>query len=68
MERLAYLTLLEQKFQSHRIIALLGPRQCGKITLAKAYTQTMLSFSRRNYFDLENPNDLERLREPYQSL
>ena len=68
MERTALLNLLDQKFQTHRIIGLLGPRQCGKTTLAKAYCQKFPDFSRRNYFDLENPNDLGRLHEPYQSL
>jgi len=69
MERPELLNLLDQKFNSNRrILALLGPRQCGKTTLAKAYCKKTPGFVRRNYFDLENPNDFERLIEPYQHL
>lgn len=40
---------------------LVGPRQCGKTTLAKA----IATESRRSaYFDLENPSDLAALEEP----
>lgn len=68
MDRTHTLTRLSQKFKVHRIVALLGPRQCGKTTLAKSYCQTQERFTRRNYFDLENPNDLARLNDPYNSL
>jgi predicted AAA+ superfamily ATPase len=42
-------------------VAILGPRQCGKTTLAKA-----LSTEIKNsiYLDLEKPSDLNKLREP----
>ncbi len=68
MERSDFLSIIEKRFRTQRIIGLLGPRQCGKTTLAKAYAATEKGFARKNYFDLENPNDAERLREPYQSL
>lgn len=68
MDRTHTLTRLIQKFKVHRIVALLGPRQCGKTTLAKSYCQTEDGFVRRNYFDLENPNDLARLNDPYNTL
>lgn len=45
MERLDLLNLIEQKFRVHRIVALLGPRQCGKTTLAKTYTKKFSDFS-----------------------
>jgi uncharacterized protein len=41
-------------------VALLGPRQVGKTTLALALAQTRSS----TYFDLENPEDLAVLAEP----
>lgn len=45
-------------------VALVGPRQVGKTTLARAY----LTPESPNYFDLENPPDLERLAEPMAAL
>lgn len=43
-----------------RVVALLGPRQCGKTTLAR----TLVSPDSDNYFDLEDPQSLARLTEP----
>ena len=45
-------------------VALLGPRQCGKTTLARQ----MAGGSQSTYFDLENPIDLARLSEPMTAL
>lgn len=47
-----------------RIVALLGPRQCGKTTLAREFVPT----DSLNYFDLEDPQSLARLSEPDTSL
>ncbi|NLT71492.1 MAG: ATP-binding protein [Verrucomicrobiaceae bacterium] len=47
-----------------RIVALIGPRQCGKTTLA----QEFLSPESANYFDLEDPVSLARLDEPKTAL
>ncbi len=45
-------------------MALLGPRQCGKTTLARA----IATQERSTYFDLENPVDLARLSQPMIAL
>src|ERR1700678_4357280 len=45
-------------------VALLGPRQCGKTTLARQLAE----ISKSNYFDLESPVDLARLSEPMTAL
>ena len=45
-------------------MALLGPRQCGKTTLARQFSEK----SQSTYFDLENPVDLARLSEPKTAL
>lgn len=45
-------------------MALLGPRQCGKTTLARQ----LAGQSKSSYFDLENPVDLARLSEPMTAL
>ena len=43
------------------VTALLGPRQCGKTTLAR-------SLEAEHYFDLEDPRSLARLDEPQTAL
>ena len=50
-------------FKIHPVVALLGPRQCGKTTLARQY-QASISLQ-THYFDLEKPTDLGRLTNPY---
>jgi predicted AAA+ superfamily ATPase len=47
-----------------RIVALLGPRQCGKTTLARQFVSPESS----NYFDLEDPLSLARLDEAMTAL
>jgi predicted AAA+ superfamily ATPase len=46
------------------VTLLLGPRQCGKTTLARQLGQKQES----HYFDLENPRDLARLAQPQTAL
>jgi predicted AAA+ superfamily ATPase len=43
-----------------RVVALLGPRQCGKTTLARQFVPA----DSLNYFDLEDPQSVARLAEP----
>lgn len=43
------------------VTAILGPRQCGKTTLARTLAADA-------YFDLENPRDLARLEQPQLAL
>jgi predicted AAA+ superfamily ATPase len=47
------------------VVALLGPRQCGKSTLAR---QIAAESGRVLFLDLENPADLAVLAEPMQAL
>ncbi len=47
-----------------RVVALVGPRQCGKTTLA----QQLLDADSPNYFDLEDPSSIPRLDEPMTAL
>ena len=47
-----------------RVVALLGPRQCGKTTLAREFVAP----GSLNYFDLEDPASLARLSEPDTAL
>ena len=47
-----------------RIVALVGPRQCGKPPRAR----TLAATRRTNYFDLEDPRGLTQLPEPITTL
>lgn len=54
---------LDRLFRATSVVAILGPRQCGKTTLARHYSK-----GRAAYFDLENPRDVQRLDEPFLAL
>lgn len=51
-------------FRSNPIVLLLGPRQCGKTTLARE----MAGQWQAHYFDLEHPRDYDRLAQPMTAL
>lgn len=55
---------IDAVFKVHPIAALLGPRQCGKTTLARLISEREPC----TYFDLENPVDLRRLSAPMSTL
>lgn len=54
------LAQITQALTIHPIAALLGPRQCGKTTVARMFSAQQPS----TYFDLENPVDARRLSAP----
>jgi len=55
---------IDETFRVHPVAALLGPRQCGKTTIARMIAQQRPSV----YFDLENPIDARRLEAPMRAL
>lgn len=55
---------VEQALRRSRVVALMGPRQAGKTTLARQF----LTPDSPAYFDLEDPISLERLEEPQTAL
>lgn len=55
---------IKSSFKIHPVTALLGPRQCGKTTLATFIAKQESS----TIFDLENPVDVQRLSAPMQAL
>lgn len=57
-------TRLKAALRRSRVVALVGPRQCGKTTLAREFVQP----GSANYFDLEHPADLARLDAPLTAL
>jgi predicted AAA+ superfamily ATPase len=54
LKRIQLLWSLRTALKMGPAVALLGPRQCGKTTLARQLTEG----SKSTYFDLENPVDL----------
>ena len=52
------------------VVSLLGPRQCGKTTLARQFLEREVRDfpGKLNYFDLEDPLDLARLENPKLAL
>jgi len=64
IERLSFTENIRAALQRSRIVALIGPRQSGKTTLA----QTFVPPDSVNYFDLEDPVSLTRLEEPMTAL
>ena len=67
MERDRYLIKLADRFRVQPVAALLGPRQCGKTTLARMYADR-LPDRPVTRFDLEDPTDLAALAEPKLAL
>jgi len=58
------LSRVKTSLRAQPITALLGPRQCGKTTLAR-----MIAAEKPcEFFDLENPVDARRLSQPMQTL
>ena len=64
IQRSADLALIRAALRRSRVVALVGPRQCGKTTLARQF----VSPDSLNYFDLEDPASLARLSEPETAL
>lgn len=55
---------IRRALRRSRVIVLIGPRQCGKTTVARHLVKP----DSLNYFDLEDPAALVRLEEPMLSL
>lgn len=68
MEKIKRLSLkeIDFAFKVNPVVALLGPRQCGKSTLAHDYAKTQKS--EIHFFDLEDPRDLAQLKNPMLAL
>ena len=56
---------IHEAFSVHPVVALTGPRQCGKTTLARAFAA---GAPRGSSFDLESAVDRRRLQTPEQAL
>jgi uncharacterized protein len=67
IERRHYIEKIEFLFKVNPIVAILGPRQCGKTTLARLYANSH-SNQKIYWLDLESPDDLARLTSPMLAL
>jgi len=64
ISRSRYRRFVEDSLRRSPVCALLGPRQCGKTTLARSIAGELES----HYFDLESPRDQFRLQNPEMAL
>lgn len=64
IDRPVWIKSIKTALGRSRIVTLIGPRQCGKTTLAREF----LPEDSANYFDLEDPASLARLNEPMTAL
>ena len=71
MQRIYWIEEIAERFFVQPVVGLLGPRQCGKTTLARAY---VAECAERNpqlsitSFDLEDPTDIAALTNPRLAL
>lgn len=64
IERSSILSSIKTALGRSRVVALIGPRQSGKTTLARQFVRP----DSVNYFDLEDPVSLARLEQPMTAL
>lgn len=64
IERTGLKQTIEKALTRSKVVALIGPRQCGKTTLARQFVPP----DSINYFDLEDPFSLARLDQPMTAL
>lgn len=64
LPRKRYLAQVEAALRRRPVVTLLGPRQCGKSTLARQVAAQRTA----TFYDLENPDDVARLRQPLREL
>ncbi len=65
ISRSDYLLRINRLIKNHPVVALIGPRQVGKTTLARDIAQT---YKQSTFFDLENPSHIARLQDPMLAL
>ena len=64
LHRIAHLDQIERLLKASPVVAMLGPRQSGKTTLARQ----VLAARGGERFDLEDPRDAQRLQQPMTAL
>lgn len=64
INRKKHINEVKEAVERSRVVGLIGPRQCGKTTLAREF----VGQDSINYFDLEDPTNLARLDDPKLAL
>ena len=64
IERSALSSRIAESLEIFPVCAILGPRQCGKTTLANFYVQQLHKDIKTYFFDLEDPTHLDQLQNP----
>jgi predicted AAA+ superfamily ATPase len=64
LQRPEYEAEIKQLVSNNPITAILGPRQCGKTTIARKISEDYIS----SFFDLEDPDDFELLKNSAKQL
>lgn len=67
LARPSYLDAIQERFLDYPIVALPGPRQAGKTTLARAFSDAWEK-GPVHFFDLEAPLDRRALENPTRLL
>lgn len=66
VQRSQEIALLKERLKQNPIVALLGPRQCGKTTLSHQFVRERKG--NVHFFDCEDPAHLNRLNDPLTAL
>jgi len=65
IDRISYIEKITQNLKTFKVCALLGPRQCGKTTIATHYANLCKEKGEKvHFFDLEDPDHLNALENP----
>lgn len=63
IKRTSLLAAIQDRFRTNPVVALLGPRQVGKMTLARNFVESTTGHV--DFYDLESPVDMRRLSAPH---
>ncbi len=65
IDRTSYIEKITQNLKTFKVCTLLGPRQCGKTTIATHYANLSKEKGEKvHFFDLEDPDHLNALENP----
>lgn len=67
IKRTKELKLIKERLEENPVVAILGPRQCGKTTLSRQFAAAVPA-DKVHFFDLEDERDLARLDNPILTL
>lgn len=66
IQRAPEISLLKKRLEDYPVVAILGPRQCGKTVLSRQFSAIWRSDA--TVFDMENPRNVQRMEDPLLAL